>query len=84
MIRILLSSKMGERRMTQAELARLTNIRPNTINELYHELTSRVNLDHLDRICKVLKCDLSEIIVMVPDPDESPSTAGNSAATRFH
>lgn len=72
MIRILLSAKMGERRMTQAELSRLTQIRPNTINELYHELTTRVNLDHLDKICKVLKCDLSEILVLEPDREESP------------
>jgi len=83
MIRILLSSKMGEKRITQAELARLTQIRPNTINELYHELTTRINLDHLDRICKVLKCDLSEILVRIPDKDEPPDTTGKSAATRF-
>ena len=71
MIRILLSSKMGERRITQAELARLTHIRPNTINDLYHELTTRVNLDHLDRICDVLDCDLNEILVRVPDDSKS-------------
>lgn len=48
MIRILLSSKLGELRWTQADLARATGIRPNTINELYHELVNRVNLEHLD------------------------------------
>ena len=84
MIRILLSSKMGEKRITQAELARKTNIRPNTINELYHDFAVRVNLDHLDRICRVLQCELSDIIVRVPDPDETPrNTTGNSAATQF-
>lgn len=76
MIRILLSSKMGERRMTQAELARLANVRPNTINDLYHELTSRINLDQLDRICEVLGCDLSEIIVRVPTSDSPASRLG--------
>lgn len=40
MIRILLSTRLGERRMTQSELARATGIRSQTINELYHVLQS--------------------------------------------
>ena len=71
MIRILLSTKLGELRMTQAELSRKTGIRPNTIGELYHELAERVNLDHLDRICTVLGCELGELIIWVPDPEDS-------------
>ncbi len=49
MIKILLSKKAGRGlRLTQAESwARATGIRPNTINELYHELTERVSLEHL-------------------------------------
>lgn len=67
MIRILLSTRLGERKMTQADLARATGIRPNTISELYHELVDRVNLEHLDIICEALHCDLDELIVRVPD-----------------
>ena len=67
MIRILLSTKLGEIRWTQADLARATGIRPNTINELYHELVERVNLEHLDLICEALHCELDELIVRVPD-----------------
>lgn len=62
-IRILLSKKLGELRMTQAELARKTDIRPSTINEMYHELCDRVNLNHIDKICNVLNCDLCDILV---------------------
>lgn len=69
MIRILLSSKLGELRWTQADLARATGIRPNTINDLYHELTDRVNLEHLDLICEALGCELDELIVRVPDSE---------------
>ena len=36
MIKILLSRKLGELRMTQADLARATGIRASTINEIYH------------------------------------------------
>lgn len=66
MIRIMLSKKLGELRWTQADLARATGIRPNTINDLYHEITDRVNLEHLDLICEALSCELSEILVRVP------------------
>jgi putative transcriptional regulator len=65
-IRIMLSRKLGELRWTQADLARRTGIRASTINEMYHELCERVNLDYLDRICTVLNCDLTEILVYVP------------------
>ncbi len=70
MIRILLSTRLGERKMTQADIARATGIRPNTISELYHELVDRVNLEHLDAICEALHCDLDELIVRVPDTPE--------------
>lgn len=65
-IRILLSKKLGELRMTQAELARKTKIRPSTINDMYHELCDRVNINHIDKICNVLNCDLCEILVYIP------------------
>jgi putative transcriptional regulator len=65
-VRIMLSRKLGELRMTQAELSRRTGIRTATICEIYNELCERVNLEHLDRICTVLNCDLSEILVYDP------------------
>lgn len=67
MIRIHLSRLLGERRMTQSDLSRKTGIRVATINELYHELTVRVNLEHLDKICEVLNCELTELIEYVPN-----------------
>jgi putative transcriptional regulator len=66
MIRILLSTRLGEKRWTQADLARKTGIRPSTINDLFHEMAERVNFEHLDIICEILDCELSEIIVRVP------------------
>ena len=69
MIRILLSKKLGELRWTQADLARATGIRPSTINEYYHEIAERINLEHFDLICDALQCDLTEILVRVPNSD---------------
>jgi len=70
MIRILLSTRLGERRWTQADLARATGIRPSTINDLYHEIADRVNLEHLDLICEALDCDLSDLITREPNYDQ--------------
>ena len=67
MIRILLSTRLGELRWTQADLARKTGIRPSTINDLYHELAERINLEHLDLICEALDCDITDILVRVKD-----------------
>lgn len=67
MIKINLSRLLGERRWTQADLARKTGIRPNTISELYNELVDRVNLDHIDAICNVLGCNISDLLEIVPD-----------------
>ncbi len=67
MIRIHLSRILGEKRITQADLARMTEIRPSTINDWYHEIAERVNLDHLDRICEALQCKVSDLIEFVPN-----------------
>lgn len=67
MIRIHLSRILGEKRWTQADLSRKTGIRPNTISEIYNELIERINIDHLDLICEVLECDVSDILEYVPN-----------------
>ena len=63
MIRVNLSKLLGERKMKQADLARITGIRPATINDLYHELAERISLEHLDLICEAVQCDLSDLLV---------------------
>lgn len=66
MIVLHLSRLLGERKMPQAELSRLTGIRPNTISEMYHGTIERVGLDQLDRICEALDCELTELMERVP------------------
>ena len=66
MIKIILSTKLGELRWTQADLARATGIRPNTINDLYHGMVDRINLEHLDLICEALDCEITDILLLCP------------------
>lgn len=67
MVKNHLSRILGEKRWSQAKLARETGIRPATINELYHEMAERINLKHLDRICEVLGCGVSDLIEYIPN-----------------
>ena len=67
MVRIHLSRLLGEKRWSQAKLARVTEIRASTINDIYNEFAERISLNHLDRICKALNCDISDILEYIPD-----------------
>ena len=82
MVRILLSTRLGERRWTQADLARMTGIRPNTISELYNEVATRISLDHLDLICEALGCELTDLIVLTPNSEPRVKTEPAPPAPR--
>lgn len=67
MVRIYLSKLLGERRWTQIDLARATGIRPSTINEWYHEIVPRINVEHLEKICEALNCSIPDLLEYIPD-----------------
>lgn len=54
-------------RMTQKELSERTGIRPGTISKLYHETTKRLEIEHLDRLCAVLKCQPGDLLEWTED-----------------
>lgn len=62
-----LSRILGEKRWSQARLARETGIRAATINEWYNDLAVRISLENLDRICEALDCDVSDIFEYIPN-----------------
>ena len=70
-IEIVLSRKLGELRMSQAELSRKTGIRPNTISDLFNDMVSKVDLDQLSAICEVLQCEVGDLLERVPESDGS-------------
>lgn len=75
MVRIYLSKLLGERRMTQKELSDLTGIRPNTINDWYHEIAVSLKVEHIDLICEALGCSVDELIRVIPN--KTPKTGVN-------
>lgn len=63
-MKIRLYELLESKRMTQAELARLTHIRPSTVCDMYNNNCSFIKLDHVERICKVLDCKVEELIAL--------------------
>ena len=68
MIRVKLSARLGERRMTQKELALKTGIRAATISVLYNENADRITFENLEKICTVLECEPGDLLKIEP-PD---------------
>ena len=69
MIRILLSTRLGERRWTQAKLSRDSGVRAATISEWYNEIAERITLSDLFKICKALNCQVEDLLKFEATPD---------------
>jgi putative transcriptional regulator len=53
---------MGERKLKIANVARDIGVHRNTIALLYYEKAKRVDLDVLDKLCKYLSCEISDLL----------------------
>ena len=71
MIRIKLSELMGKEKMTRKHLAELTGIRPNTIGDLYREDVKKIDIQTLNKLCKIFNCKVGELLEYVPDNNEA-------------
>ncbi len=69
MIKIHLSKILGEKRITQSQLARKTGIRPNTISEYFHEFAESIKFEHINRICNALDCSVSDLLEYISDEE---------------
>lgn len=70
MIKIKLSDLLGKHKMTQKTLSNLTDIRPATISKMYYEEIKRIDINHLNNICKAFDCEISELLEYIPDKKE--------------
>lgn len=61
MIRCHLSRLMGEQKMNIADVARETGLNRNTITLLYRETASRIDLEAIDRLCKLFNCKVGDL-----------------------
>lgn len=67
MIKINLSRLLGEKRINQKDFSKLAKVRRATINAYYNEYVKRINKEDLDKMCKSLNCQISDLIEYIPD-----------------
>lgn len=71
MIKIKLSDLLGKYKMNQKTLSKLTNIRPATISKMYYEEVKRIDIRHINSICKAFDCEISELFEYIPDDSDN-------------
>ncbi|MCM3278773.1 MULTISPECIES: helix-turn-helix domain-containing protein [Bacillus] len=77
MIKFKLDKLLNEQDKTMYWLSRKTEIRPNTISKWVNneqlqedEKVKSINVDALNKICKVLNCKIEDIIEFIEDDSE--------------
>ena len=67
MIETHLLELLAKKKWNRSDLARKTGIRINTICDICNNMADRINIEHIDRICEVMQCDVSDIFEYVPN-----------------
>ncbi|MBE6601862.1 MAG: helix-turn-helix transcriptional regulator [Ruminococcaceae bacterium] len=71
MVRLKIDQYLTQHGITRYELAKRTEVKFQTIDRYYKNRVVRYDSYILDRICKVLNCNLSDILEYVKD-EETP------------
>jgi putative transcriptional regulator len=58
---------MGEHKMKVVDVARETGLNRNTITLLYKETAQRIDLEAIDKLCKLFECEVSELLEYIAD-----------------
>ena len=58
---------MGEHKMKVIDVARETGLNRNTITLLYKETATRVEMDTMNKLCKLFKCEISDLFEFIDD-----------------
>lgn len=65
MVRCHLSRLMGEHKLKIIDVARETGLHRNTITLLYKETATRVDLETIDKLCALFRCQVSDLFEYV-------------------
>lgn len=65
MIRCHLSTLMGRDKVKIVDVARRTGLNRSTITALYQETAQRVDLDAIDRLCRLFNCTVGDLFERV-------------------
>ena len=67
MVKIKLSDLMGKYKKSQKDVVEATGIHHTTISKLYHETIVRIDVSHIDKLCKFFNCKSQDLIEYIPD-----------------
>ena len=67
MIRCHLARMMGERKMKIVDVVRETGLNRNTVTLLYKETAHRIEIDALDKLCKLFECEVGDLLEFQED-----------------
>ena len=67
MIKCLLRVELAKNELTQKELSEITNIRLATINDMITGKSKAIGIENLNKICKVLNCNVSDLFTYIED-----------------
>jgi len=57
-----LSALLGAKRLKITDVVRDTGINRSTVTRLFHETTTRIDFETLEKLCVYLGCDISELL----------------------
>lgn len=69
MIIIKVAELMGKHKLTKKAVAEATGIRPNTVSALWYGKAKRIEIEQLDKLCKVLECQPGDLFEYSPDKE---------------
>ncbi len=71
MIKCHLSRLMGEKKLKVIEVVRATGLHRNTVTLLYKETAHRVDFSTIEKLCRLFKCEISDLFEL--RDDQSPT-----------
>ena len=75
-----LSEILGRKRIKMSELARKADINKNTVLNLYHGRSTRIEFEVLNKLCNILKRTPNDILHHTPDEEAPHLAAGRFGA----
>ncbi|WP_031434361.1 helix-turn-helix domain-containing protein [Methylomarinum vadi] len=67
MIRCHLARMMGEHKLRIADVVRETGLSRNTVTLLYKETAQKVDLEAIDKLCLLFKCQVGDLLEIAPE-----------------
>lgn len=62
MVKCNLSALLGAKKLKISDVVRDTGINRSTVTRLYHETTTRIDYETLEKLCVYLECEVGDLL----------------------